>query len=80
MPSMVFSALSPPNSTPAAAAIRIRFDEAKNEAELIAWPNNWPSSRAISRTAISAIHRRRITVMSVLMTFFSRPSRLSIGS
>ena len=70
---------SPPNSTPAAAAISSRLDEAKKLAELSAWPSSWPSMNRLSRRAIWRIHSPRMTRRSL----FSTPppdSALSSGS
>jgi hypothetical protein len=71
---------SPPNSAPAAAAIRIRLDEAKNDAEFSAWPSSWPSMNRFSRPAMLRIQASRMAVMSVLIAPPSRrESRPSSG-
>lgn len=70
---------SPPNSTPAAAAISSRLEEAKKLAELSAWPSSWPSMKRLSRRAIWRIHSPRITRRSLFST--PPPDRaLSSGS
>ena len=71
---------SPPNSTPAAPAMRIRLEEAKKEAELRAWPSSWPSMNRFSRPAMFRIQATRMTVMSVVMAPLPRDTSLSRGS
>src|SRR5881398_1315086 len=52
--------VSPPNSTPTTAAIRIRLDEAKNEAEFRAWPIRLASISRCSPVAMLRIHQERM--------------------
>ena len=59
---------APPNRALAVAAIRIRLDEAKNDAEESAWPSSWPSMNRSLRWAMLAIQLARSTVMSVFST------------
>jgi len=80
-PCTLRNARSPPNSAPAAAAITIRFEEAKKVAEVIACPSSWPSRKRASRRAMFRIQAARTTAMWVLMVE-ARPrvSRRSKGS